>query len=339
MKTVVLEKPGQFSMEDRPSPEKAAPGEALVKVRRIGVCGTDLHAFKGDQPFFSYPRVLGHELGVEVVEMTDDSSSLGVGDYCAVEPYYNCGFCAACRSGKTNCCEQLSVLGVHEDGGMREFLTVPACKLHRSHTLPLEHLALVEMLTIGAHAVARANVSPRNRVLVIGAGPIGLSAIQFARLAGADPLVIEMDPQRRSFCELFAGVSDPIDPSHDPVAQIRERLGGALPDMVFDATGNPTSMQRAFDLTGSAGTLVFIGLFIGDVTFYNPEFHRKEMTLMSSRNATPADFAYVIRMLEEGRFNLTPWITHRSSFGGVIDEFSSWLDRDRGVVKAMIDLD
>ena len=338
MKTIVLDTPGSFRMEERPSPTLKKTDEALVRVRRVGVCGTDLHAYKGDQPFFSYPRVLGHELGVEVVELNGTTPGLLVGDYCAVEPYYNCGICSSCRVGKTNCCERLSVLGVHEDGGMCEVIAVPVHKLHPSHSLPLEHLALVEMLTIGAHAVARAGITTRHRVLVIGAGPIGLAAIQFAQLAGASPVVFEMDPGRRTFCQNFMRLDHVLDPSEAPVEQLQEAYKGALPDIVLDATGNVNSMHNAFSYVGSGGILVFIGLFIGDISFYDPEFHRKELTLMSSRNATPGDFSYVIRMLEEGRINLNPWITHRTSFDQVLHTFPEWLDRKQGVVKAMIDV-
>ena len=339
MKTVVLEHPGSFTLEDRPLPDFSQPSETLVQVRRIGVCGTDLHAFKGDQPFFSYPRVLGHELGVEVLEVGDSSAHVGVGDYCAVEPYYNCGVCSACRIGKTNCCEQLSVLGVHEDGGMCEHVVIPTHKLHPSSILPLEHLALVEMLTIGAHAVRRAQIQAQHRVAVIGAGPIGLGAIQFSRLAGAEPVVLEIDERRRAFCADFLGIENPINPLETPVDKLKDHFGGDLPDIVLDATGNPTSMHNAFDYVSAAGTLVFIGLFVGDISFHDPEFHRRELTLMSSRNATASDFSYVIRMLERGRINLNPWITHRTELGFVTDEFASWLDRDQGVIKAMIDID
>ena len=338
MKTVILDKPGSFALTNRPEPALSRPDEAIVRVRRIGVCGTDLHAYKGDQPFFSYPRVLGHELGVEILELGQSSPLLRVGDYCSVEPYYNCEACSACKMGKTNCCESLKVIGVHEDGGMCEILSVPMNKLHPSRELPLEHLSLVEMLTIGAHAVWRAKVSPRDKVLVIGAGPIGLSAIQFVRLAGADPVVFEMDPARRSFCKNFLGVDRVLDPADEPLEKLKQYLNGALPDVVLDATGNPTSMQNAFNYTGSGGRLVMIGLFIGDLSFYDPEFHRKELTLMSSRNATPADFDYVIRMLEEGRINLNPWITHRTDIDSVVDVFPSFLDKSQCVVKAMIDV-
>ena len=339
MNTIVLNEPGSFSFENRTLDALTSETDARVRVRRIGVCGTDLHAFKGDQPFFSYPRVLGHELGVEIVSLGSEGAGLEVGDYCAVEPYLNCGRCAPCKSGKTNCCEKLHVLGVHEDGGMTEEMIVPMAKLHKSKRLPLEHLALVEMLSIGAHAVARAGLNIQDKVLVVGAGPIGLSVIQFAKIAGVEPIVFEMDEQRRRFCRSFLNVDLCVAPESNPMDQLRELTGGALPDVVFDATGNSQSMHRSFELAGAGGTLVFVGLILGDISFYNPEFHRKELTLKSSRNATSSDFDYVVRMLESGKINITPWITHRTSFGNTIDEFPSWLKREEGVVKAMIDLD
>ena len=339
MQTLTLNKPGTFLYENREPPGSPQAHEALVKVRRVGICGTDLHAFKGNQPFFSYPRVLGHELAVEVLETGRPLDDLKPGDYCTVEPYLNCGTCTPCQTGRSNCCSQLSVLGVHEDGGMCEFMKVPVGKLHSSSALPLEHLALVEMLTIGAHAVGRAGVLPEHRVAVVGAGPIGLSAIQFSKLAGADPVVIEIDELRRTFCREILEVTHTIDAAGNPMDALRDRFDGELPDVVFDATGNSSSMHRAFEYVGSGGTLVLIGLIQGDISFYNPEFHCKEMTLLSSRNATSADFEYVIRMLESGNINLTPWITHRTPFEKAATDFPSWLNRDEGVIKAMIDLD
>jgi 2-desacetyl-2-hydroxyethyl bacteriochlorophyllide A dehydrogenase len=337
MKTIVLEQPGTFRLTATAPPGAPGPGEALVRVRRVGVCGTDLHAFKGDQPFFTYPRVVGHELGVEIVAVGENPSGLGIGDRCAVEPYLNCGRCIACRRGKPNCCVRLQVLGVHADGGMRELLIVPAAKLHRSRTLSLDHLALVEMLTIGAHAVRRAQLDPGESVLVIGAGPIGLSVIRFAQLVGAGVVVLEVSERRREFCRQHLQVDRLLDGTGDPVPQLEAMLHGDLPTAVFDATGNKHSMMQATRYVGNGGRLVFVGLVQADLTFHDPEMHRRELTLLRSRNAAGADFAWAIRSLEEGRIDLTPWITHRVPAEGMIGEFPSWLDPVRGVVKAVVE--
>src|SRR6187200_130629 len=179
MRTVVLEEPGRLAATSTRPPGGPPRGAALVRVHRVGVCGTDFHAWHGRQPFFTFPRILGHELGVEVLEVGDGVTAVSPGDRCAVEPYLNCGACAACRRGRGNCCERLQVLGVHVDGGMRELLHVPADKLHRSRALNLETLALVETLSVGAHAVARGRPTPSDLVLVVGAGPIGLSVAIF----------------------------------------------------------------------------------------------------------------------------------------------------------------
>lgn len=341
MKTVILEEPGNLRLADTPPPTEPGPGEALVRVQRVGICGTDLHAYRGQQPYFSYPRILGHELGVEVVALgqSTELSPVQVGDHCAVEPYLNCGTCSACRRGRTNCCANLQVLGVHTDGGMRELITVPIAKLHPSPSLPLEHLALVETLCIGAHAVRRASLLPAQSALVIGAGPIGLTALAFARLAGADVAVMEVDEHRMAFAQKNLGVEHIIDGRGDAPAQLRAAFGGDLPLIVFDATGNARSMQNALGLIDQGGTVVYISLVQDDISFPDPEFHRRETTLLSSRNATGDDFAWVIENLEAGHINLAPWLTHRAGPEEIVAEFPGWLRPENRVVKAMLAFD
>jgi 2-desacetyl-2-hydroxyethyl bacteriochlorophyllide A dehydrogenase len=338
MKTIVLEKPGEFRLMDTVSPDQPGPGEALVRVHRVGICGTDLHAFRGRQPFFSYPRILGHELGVEVVALGPgtEKMQLAPGDLCSIEPYLNCGHCIACRRGKTNCCASLKCLGVHTDGGMRERIIVPAHKLHKSDKLPLEHLALVETFCIGAHAVRRAQLEPGEVVLVIGAGPIGLSTIRSAQLRGAKVMVMEVSDWRIRFCREQFGVEDFIDGRQEVLPQLQAISGPDLPTVVFDATGNSTSMMNAFNYVAPGGKLVFVGLFQGDVTFHDPDFHRLELTLMSSRNATAEDFSWVIQMAETGQVNFAPWITHQASPEALPTEFPGWLNPDHGVIKPML---
>jgi len=337
MKTIVLEKPGDFQLTERPNPGSPPPGEALVRIRRVGVCGSDIHAYKGNQPFFTYPRVVGHELGVEIAAVGPNEKGLEVGDRCAVEPYLHCGRCIACRRGKTNCCVALQVLGVHADGGMREFMTVPVAKLHRSRSLTLDQLALVEMLTIGAHAVRRAQLEPGENVLVIGAGPIGLSTITFAQLVGARVSVLEISPWRRAFCRQHLKVDRCLDGQGDTGKQLQELLSGDLPTTVFDATGSPKSMMQAVQYVANGGKLVYVSLVQADLTFTDPELHRRELTLLRSRNALAADFVWAMQMVEDGRVQLGPWITHRASVDTMVAEFPAWLNPDRGVVKAVVE--
>ncbi len=337
MKTIILDKPEHFIRTETAPPVQPAIGQVLVKVHRMGICGTDLHAFRGRQPFFSYPRILGHELGVEVVEMGEGVSDLEKGDLCTIEPYLHCGQCQACRRGRHNCCSRLKVLGVHVDGGMRDLIVVPGEKLHTSTQLNLDQLALVETLGIGAHAVQRAALKPEETVLVIGAGPIGLAVIQFAQITGARVMVLEINNTRLNFCRDHFGIDLGFDGKEEGRAQIEDFLGGELPTTVFDATGNADSMMAAFDYVAQGGRLVFVGLVLADITFHDPEFHRRELTLLSSRNSTRGDFVRIIRWLEKGRIDTRPWITHRANYENVIEEFPAWLDPRTGVIKAILE--
>jgi threonine dehydrogenase-like Zn-dependent dehydrogenase len=337
MLQIVLEKPGQFAATEGPEPT-LAPGEALVRVHRIGVCGTDLHAFAGKQPFFSYPRILGHELGVEVIEPGSEPHGLKAGDRCSVEPYLNCGRCIACRRGKPNCCTELKVLGVHVDGGMRPLLAVPARKLHRSARLDYEQLALVETLGIGAHAVERAEIKPDDFVLVIGAGPIGLSVLQFALVTGATCAVMDVSESRLAFCRDQLGVQHLIAAGPAAAAQLKPVGSGDLPTVVIDATGNPASMAGTFDLAAHGGRIVFVGLFQGDLAFNDPNFHRRELTVCGSRNALPQTFQDIIGLLEAGRVDTKPWITHRFGLTETPGLFPREIAGNPKVLKAMIEV-
>ena len=302
----------------------------------MGICGTDLHAWEGKQPFFQYPRILGHELAVEVVSTGASVSRVMAGDRCAVRPYLACGECLACRNGSPNCCMQIRVLGVHIDGGMQDWLTLPVEYLHPSRQLSLEELALVEPLSIGAHGVARSGIREGETALVIGAGPIGLAAIAGVRAAGAQFAVLEVSPKRMAFCRQHAGVETCIDASGDALPQVLEAFGGDLPSTVFDCTGNPKSMMSAFRYVSHGGKLVFIGLYPGDITFADPEFHKREMTILASRNATSTDFDGVIAALEAGRILTAPWIEHRYTPEALVNTFSSLLNPELGVLKPLV---
>ena len=338
MRTIVLNEPGDLRQADTDVPGPPGAGMALVRIRRVGVCGTDFHAWRGRQPFFTYPRVLGHELGGEVAAVGPDVRTVSVGDRCAIEPYLNCGECQACGRGRGNCCERLQVLGVHVDGGMREWLHVPERKLHASAALDLDTLALVETLSIGAHAVRRAAPGRGAGVLVVGAGPIGLSVAAFASAAGADVAVMDVNEARLAFCRSHLAVTRTLQPAgSDTPANVSDALGG-LPLLVFDATGNRESMEASFALPAHGGTLVFVGLVQADVAFRDPDFHRRELTLLASRNALPGDFAHVLATLECGRLDVRQWITHRATLDEVPSRFPEWVSPAAGVVKAIIEV-
>ena len=341
MKAIVLEQPGQLKLKEVDPPGPVGRDEALVRVRRVGICGTDLHAFGGHQNFFSYPRIMGHELAVEVLAIGETSQNLAyaVGDLCCVIPYLHCGACIACRRGKTNCCAEMQVLGVHVDGGMREEFILPADKLLKADGIPLEQLALVEMLCIGAHAAQRAHIVAGENALVIGAGPIGLATAQFAKIAGADVTVMEVNENRLEFCARSLGIAKLIDARKDPLGKITRLLAGELPTLVFDCTGNALSMHAAFDYVAHGGSLVLVGHIKGALKFRDPHFHSHEMSLIASRNGTAGDFRQVISALGSGLINLTPWITHQASPESITADFPTWLDPANAVIKAMLNFD
>lgn len=338
MKTLLLQEPGKLVATTTQPPGDPGPGEALVRVHRVGVCGTDIHAFHGRQPFFTYPRILGHELGVEVLATGPDVTHVRPGDRCAVEPYLHCGTCIACRRGRPNCCVNLRVLGVHTDGGQRERLLLPAAKLHPASDLDFDQLALVETLGIGAHAAARAALEPGEFVAVIGTGPIGLAIVPFALAAGTRVVVLDTDPQRLDFCARHFAIEGTlhVEGAVD-TGQLAQLGGGDLPTAVFDATGNAASMRGAFKLPAHGGRLVFVGLFPGEVTFDDPDFHRRELTLLASRNSTAADFQHILRLIRSGQVDTRPWITHRAPAHEVPDFFPQWATPGSGVLKAMIE--
>jgi len=335
---IILAEPGRFEVSKAPLSDPA-PGEARLRIRRIGVCGTDIHAFHGRQPFFEYPRILGHELAAEVVSI-NGSSELKPGDWVAVEPYLNDPESPASQKGKTNCCESLRVLGVHCDGGMRPEINLPVHKLHRASSASMDQLALVEMLCIGQHAANRSQVSPAEKTLVLGAGPIGLSVISFLKGRSGHLVVADLSDARLDFCRGIPGVDGTllVNPETDLPVAVRKAFGGLLPDLIFDATGNQTSMLSTFDLAAHGGRIIFVGLFQGEVTFNDPNFHRRELTVMSSRNATSAEFAQVIAAMESGAVDTRPWITHRLDVAEVPQRFAATITDPR-LRKAVIHLD
>lgn len=326
MKALRLTEPRRFGWLDIPEPRAPRAGEALVAVRAIGICGTDVSGYLGKMPFIQFPRVLGHELGVEVLAVGDGVTNVAVGDCCSVEPYLNCGTCHACRQGKTNCCETLEVLGVHRDGGMCERLLLPAHKLHRGGNLTLEQLALVETLAIGCHAVNRAAISNGDSALIIGAGPIGLSVLEFANLETENVSILELNPARRAFVERhYPNVKVLADAPEAGSAQI-----------IFEASGSPASMSSVTRYTRFTGRIVFVGITQEPVTLDDPLFHRRELTLLASRNAIATDFTRIIDLIQRGVIDTQPWISHRAPFDTLPETFPEWLLPEGGVIKAVV---
>jgi len=335
MKTLVCTEPGKFeySAIDRPHPQ---PDRSVIRIRRIGICGTDLHAFEGTQPYFDYPRILGHELAGELAE-ADNAPGFEIGETVSFIPYLSCGYCIACRSGKPNCCVRLQVFGVHLDGGMVEYLSVPSFLLLHGEGLDLDELALVEPLAVSAHGIRQAGIVKDQFVLIVGAGPIGLGAMEFARIRGAKVIALDSNERRLQFCKHKLAVDYIVNPA-DAVGQLNEITNGDMPTVIVDATGNLQAINNAFHYMAHGGKYILIGLQKGDISFSHPEFHKREGSLMSSRNATRQDFEYVISKIKNGRIKPKDLITHRVHFDDVKKDFKSWLDPNNGVIKATVEL-
>ncbi|NQE64795.1 zinc-binding alcohol dehydrogenase family protein [Caulobacter sp. RHG1] len=334
MDVLVCAAPGELKIERRDAPQPG-PGEVLLRVRRVGICGTDMHIYRGTQPFLSYPRVMGHELSGEVVS-APAGSGLAAGDHAYVMPYLSCGTCAACAKGKPNCCMNIRVLGVHMDGGLCEFLTVPKGFVRKVEGVDLDEAAMVEFLAIGAHAVRRANIEPGQSALVVGAGPIGIAATLFAKLAGAAVTVLDARADRLDFCRDHLGADHVVTLSDETPAALSVLTGGDFYDLVFDATGSPAAMQKGFSYVGHGGTYVLISVVSADIAFSDPEFHRREMSLLASRNATLEDFDVVLAAIRAGQVPTAALNTHQASLHDLPAALPGWMEPSAGVIKAIV---
>jgi 2-desacetyl-2-hydroxyethyl bacteriochlorophyllide A dehydrogenase len=334
MKYIVCEKPGEFLLKEKEAPVRNE-NEALLKINKVGICGTDLHAYSGNQAFFTYPRILGHELASEVLEIDDNKNGIKIGDKVVVMPYISCGKCIACRNGKTNCCTNIRVLGVHTDGGMQEQIVVPISILLKANHLSNNQMAIVEPLAIGAHAIRRAQVQKGEFVVVIGCGPIGIGIMKLAQIAGAKVIAIDRNEQRLQYAKEKIGVDFVVNATNDPVAAIAKITNGDMATVVFDASGHKEALEAGPDYMSHSGRYVLVGLSKGELTFSHPKIHAKEISILCSRNATTEDFEHVINVLDQ--FPTDSFITHSVNFTEMIANFDSWTKPETGVIKATVE--
>ncbi|MEM8679386.1 MAG: zinc-binding alcohol dehydrogenase family protein [Planctomycetota bacterium] len=338
MKAIQLTEPGKFDRIELEAAGDPSPGQALVRTHRMGICGTDISGYLGKFPFYSYPRIPGHELGVEVLAVGDEVNSIQAGDRCSVEPYMNDPQSCASQRGRQNCCQELQVLGVHVDGGLRDEFLVRADKLHSSTQLSYDQLALVETLAIGCHAVGRGDPQPNEHALIVGLGPIGLATLEFVRLTGAKITVMDINTQRLEFCRQHYDIERTIHLQGDgqELAAMEAFTDGDLYRVVFDATGNVRAMNEALRFVAHTGTLVYVGLTTESMTIPDPLFHAREMTIKASRNALPDEFRRIIGLIEQGQIDTDRWITHQTHFDDMIGAFEAFTKPETGVLKAMV---
>lgn len=335
MKYIVCEKPGEFILKEKDAPVVTSEN-AILKVNKVGICGTDLHAYAGNQAFFTYPRILGHELATTVEEIGTNDKGLKAGDNVVVMPYISCKKCIACRNGKTNCCTNIQVLGVHADGGMQEKISVPVDVLIPAQNLTDDQMAVVEPLAIGAHAIRRSGLKAGETIAVIGCGPIGIGIMKLAQVAGAKVIAIDVNQQRLDYAKDKIGVDYVVLGGADAVEKVAEITNGDMATAVFDASGHKGALESGPDYMSHGGRYVLVGLSKGELTWRHPAIHAKETTIMCSRNATLEDFEHVISVLEKGLFPLNSFITHNVNFTEMIANFDSWLKPETVVIKATV---
>ena len=336
IEALVCSEPGKLELVRRSGP-RHDPARVLVRPRRVGICGTDYHIFQGQHPYLQYPRVIGHELAVEVVE-APEASGLSAGEICVANPYLSCGDCIACRAGKPNCCVQISVMGVHQDGGLAGLLSVPVGNVIPAPGLSADECASVEFLAIGAHAIRRGAVTGADKVLIVGAGPIGLGVAFFARLSGASVVIFDREPERAAAAQSIVGVGVLLA-AGDPSLAVSAATGGNGFDVVVDATGSRSAMEKGFEFVAHGGRYVLVSVIKDAVSFADPDFHRKEMTLLGSRNATTEDFQRVIEAIRLGHIPIARLVTHRSSLADAVRDIPIWATQKTGLIKALIDID
>jgi 2-desacetyl-2-hydroxyethyl bacteriochlorophyllide A dehydrogenase len=335
MKYIVCEKPGKFLLKEKKEPKKEY-GKAILKVKKVGICGTDLHAYSGNQAFFDYPRILGHELATEVLDIEDNNKGIKVGDNVVVMPYLSCDKCIACRNGKTNCCSKMQVLGVHADGGMQEKIIVPIELLIPAPNLSDNAMTLVEPLAIGAHAIRRAQLRAGENIVVVGCGPIGIGILKLAQIAGANVIAIDVNQNRLDYAKETLGVDHIVLAGEEAFGKIAKITNHNMATAVFDASGHKGALEFGHNFMCHGGRYILVGLSKGEIVFNHPTIHAKETTLMCSRNATLEDFKHVMAILEEGKFPIDSFITDNVDFNDMITNFEGWLNPENGVIKATV---
>ena len=333
MKYIVCEKPRKFLLKEKEAPVRKE-NEALLQINKVGICGTDLHAYAGNQAYFEYPKILGHELASEVIDIGENDKGIKIGDKVVVMPYISCGVCFACNKGKTNCCENITVLGVHADGGLQEQISVPINLLLPANHLSDDQIAIVEPLAIGAHAIRRSGIETDENVAVVGCGPIGIGIMKLAQIAGANVIALDMNEQRLNYAKDKIGADHVVNVGGNALREVTEITNGDLCSIVFDASGNKNALETCPDYMSNGGKFVLVGLSKGELTYSHPKVHAKEMTLLCSRNATKEDFEYVMTILD--KFPTSSFITHNVPFIKMIEHFDSWLDPTTGVIKATV---
>lgn len=337
MKALILEEPGKAVIAEVPKPNRK-PGEAMLRVRRVGLCGSDLNSFRGRNPMVSYPRIPGHEVAATIVELDAGPLHLSIGTDVTLSPYTSCGRCASCRRGRNNACQYNQTLGVQRDGALTEYICVPVERLHPAK-LDLKSLCIVEPLTVGFHAAARGRAAEGEAVVVLGCGGVGLGAVAAAAFRGATTIAVDVDEAKLAIAQQ-AGATHVIHAQQQNVQEeLRALTGGRGPDLIIEAIGTPDTFRQAVEEVSFTGRVVYIGYAKEPVCYETKLFVQKELDILGTRNAQPEDFRNVIQMLEAGRFPVDAAVSTVVPLDEAPGVFTQWSDQPSRFTKIMIDLD
>lgn len=316
MKAIYIAEPGQIYLQEVPRPGRN-PGEALIKVRSLGICGSDVSAYKGANPTMTYPRILGHEIAGEILEIDANENGIKVGDRVVLEPYFSCGHCYPCSLGFINNCETMNVLGVRMEGGMTEEISHPVKYLHKVPAqLGWDQAAMIEPLSISLHVVHRAAVKPGETVVITGAGAIGLLAAKVCLAYGATPILIDPVDARLQLATA-QGVAHTINPVRQQAAEIIHSLtAGTMAAVVLECSGANAAIQDAAKYAANSGRIVFVGWPKAEVALPVPLFIRKELNIFGSRNSA-REFPESIELIATGRVDVTSVITKTVSLAEI----------------------
>jgi 2-desacetyl-2-hydroxyethyl bacteriochlorophyllide A dehydrogenase len=339
MKAVQVRKAHELIIQNVEKPQIINGKDVLVKVKRVGICGSDMHIYHGTNPLATLPRVVGHEVAGEVMEVGQDVTDIKVGDHVVVEPISYCGECYACRKGRQNVCDQLSVFGVHEDGGMREWFVLPEKQLHVvDSSLPWEEIVLAEPYTIGAQAAWRGEVESGDTVLIQGAGPIGICILKMVKLLGASVMITDLSEERLAFAK-ENGADVIVNAGNEDVRQrVQEWTNGEGANVVIDAVCLPMTFELSFDVVSAAGRIVVLGFDERTSAIPQLPITKKEITVVGSRLQTN-QFPRVVQLLNEGKLRHNGLITHTFSLEDVQEAFNFVENHPEQVRKAIIVFD
>lgn len=337
MKALVIQMPGKAVITEVPEPVRK-PGEALLKVRRVGLCGSDLNSFRGRNPMVSFPRTPGHEVAATILELDEDEPRLKVGMDVTLSPYTSCGVCSSCLRGRNNACQANQTLGVQRDGALTEYICIPVERLYPAR-LSLKELCIVEPLTVGFHAVARGRIASGDTVAILGCGGVGLGAVAASAFRGATTIAVDVDDAKLAVAKQ-AGAKHTIHAQNERLGeQLREITGGHGPDGIIEAIGTPDTFRLAVEEVAYTGRVVYIGYAKEPVCYETKLFVQKELDILGTRNAQPEDFHSVIEMLVGKRFPVDSAVSHIVSLAEAPQVLEQWSAEPAKFSKIMIDLD